>query len=205
LTPGKKSIKFWKSISSISLLLQAVKGGKCIPGKKEKSDTLNTIMPMVQESIDECRRIQMDLRPSILDDLGLLPTLSWFFRRFGTIYSGIRVEQEIGIEEIEIPGPLKTVIYRVIQEAMNNIAKHSNADSVSLSLRRLDEKLVLVLQDNGRGFDQEKTDSQKSTGSGLGLSSMRERVELSLGSFTVESAEGIGAIIRASWPLRGAG
>jgi PAS domain S-box-containing protein len=168
-------------------------------------DTLNAIMPLVQESIDECRRIQMHLRPSMLDDLGLLPTLSWFFRRFGTIYSGIRVEQEIGLEEVEIPGGLKTVIYRVIQESMNNIAKHSKADSVNLSLRKLDDRLELVLQDNGRGFDQEKADSQKSTSRGLGLSSMRERVELSWGSFAIESTEGKGTIIRASWPLRGNG
>ncbi|HVP79463.1 MAG TPA: chemotaxis protein CheB [Thermodesulfobacteriota bacterium] len=165
-------------------------------------DPLNAIMPIVQESIDECRRIQMDLRPSMLDDLGLLPTLSWFFRRFRAIYSGIRVEQEIGIEEVEIPDPLKTVIYRVIQEAMNNIAKHSKADFVNLSLRKLDERLELVLQDNGRGFDLEKADSRMSTSRGLGLSSMKERVELSLGSFAIESTEGRGTIIRASWPLR---
>jgi len=94
------------------------------------------------------------------------------------------------------------VIYRVIQEAMNNIAKHSKADFVRLSLRRLEDKLKLVLQDNGRGFDQEKTDSQKSTSRGLGLSSMRERVELSWGSFRIEPTEGKGTIIRVSWPLR---
>jgi signal transduction histidine kinase len=84
-------------------------------------EPLRTIIPVVQESIDECRRIQMDLRPSMLDDLGLLPTLSWFCRRFKTIYSRIRIEQKIGIEEGEIPNPLKIVAYRVIQEAMNNI------------------------------------------------------------------------------------
>jgi len=165
------------------------------------SAALNTIIPIVQESIDECRRIQMDLRPSMLDDLGLLPTLSWLCRRFETIYSGIRIEQKIGIEEGEIPNPLKIVIYRVIQEAMNNVAKHSNADFVCLSFRKRDDKLELALQDNGRGFDQEKADSQESTSRGLGLSSMRDRVELSWGSFAIESTEGKGTIIRASWPL----
>jgi PAS domain S-box-containing protein len=101
------------------------------------AEPLRTIIPVVQEGIDECRRIQMDLRPSMLDDLGLLPTLSWFCRRFETIYSRIRIEQKIGIEEGEIPNPLKIVIYRVIQEAMNNIAKHSKADFVCLSFRKL--------------------------------------------------------------------
>ena len=164
-------------------------------------EPLRTIIPVVQESIDECRRIQMDLRPSMLDDLGLLPTLSWFCRRFKTIYSRIRIEQKIGIEEGEIPDPLKIVAYRVIQKAMNNIAKHSKADFVWLSFRKLDDKLELVLQDNGRGFDQEKAHSQESTRRGLGLSSTRERVELSRGSFAIESSEGEGTIIRASWPL----
>ena len=166
------------------------------------TEPLRTIIPVVQESIDECRRIQMDLRPSMLDDLGLLPTLSWFCRRFETIYSRIRIEQKVGIEEGEIPNPLKIVIYRVIQEAMNNIAKHSQADSVCLSFRKRDDKMELVLQDNGRGFDQEKAHSRESTRRGLGLSSMRERVELSWGSFAIESTEGKGTVIRASWPLR---
>ena len=169
---------------------------------KAATESLNTIVPVIQEAIEECRRIQMDLRPSMLDDLGLLPTLSWFFRRFETIYSGIRIEQEIGIEELEIPGHLRTVIYRVIQEAMNNITKHSQADFVYLSLRKLDDKLELTMQDNGRGFDLEKAYSQESRSRGLGLSSMRERVELSFGSFAIESSEGKGTIIRAFWPIK---
>ena len=165
------------------------------------AEPLRTIIPVVQESIEECRRIQMDLRPSMLDDLGLLPTLSWFCRRFETIYSRIRIEQKIGIEEGKIPNPLKIVIYRVIQEAMNNIAKHSQADFVCLSFWKRNDKLELVLQDNGRGFDQEKAHSQESTTRGLGLSSMRERVKLSWGSFAIDSTEGKGTIIHASWPI----
>ena len=165
-------------------------------------DALNTIIPIVQESIDECRRIQMDLRPSMLDDLGLLPTLSWFFRRFQTIYSEIRIEQEIEIKEGDVPPPLKIVVFRVIQETMNNIAKHSHANLVRLSLRKLNDRMELILQDNGQGFNLDKAHSKKTTKRGLGLSSMRERTELSGGSFDIESTEGKGAIIRASWPLQ---
>ncbi|MBI4765088.1 MAG: response regulator [Deltaproteobacteria bacterium] len=72
--------------------------------------SLNAIIPMIQESIEECRRIQQDLRPSSIDYLGLLPTLSWFCRRFQTIYTTIRVEQEIGVEETEIPEALKIIL-----------------------------------------------------------------------------------------------
>jgi len=165
------------------------------------SESLNTIIPEIQEAIEECRRIQMDLRPSTLDDLGLLPTLSWYFRRFRSIYSGIRIEHEIDIQEGDVPHSLKIVAFRVTQEAMNNIAKHSQADLVCLSLRKKDRSLELILRDNGRGFNPEKVGSQETTTRGLGLTSMRERTELSGGSFNFESTEGKGTIIRASWPI----
>jgi signal transduction histidine kinase len=165
------------------------------------TESLSSIIPVIQEGIDECRRMQMDLRPPMLDDLGLLATLSWFCRRFQTIYSTIQIKQEIGIEEAEIPNALKIVIYRITQEAMNNIAKHSKADFVRLSLRKLDNKLELVIQDNGKGFNIQRGSSQEGSMRGLGLTSMKERTELSGGSLTMESAEGKGAIICASWPL----
>ncbi len=136
----------------------------------------------------------------MLDDLGLIATLSWFCRRFRTIYSAIRVEQEIEIGEHEVPDALKTVIYRLTQEAMNNIAKHSRADLVRLSLQKANRRMEILIQDNGCGFDPEKTVASKSPGCGLGLLSMRERVEYSGGSFAIESGEGKGTIIRASWP-----
>ena len=143
----------------------------------------------------------MDLRPSMLDDLGLLATLSWFCRRFQTIYSGIRVDQEIDIEEKEVADSLKIVIYRIIQETMNNIAKHSKADLVRLCLRKMDDRVELILQDNGRGFAPEKAVSMESKSRGFGLTSMRERVKLSGGSLVIESTEGKGTIIRAWWQV----
>ena len=165
------------------------------------AQSLGTLIPVIQEGVEECRRIQMDLRPSMLDDLGLLATLSWFCRGFQTIYSGIRVEQEVAIEESEIPGPLKIVIYRVTQEAMNNVAKHSKADVVRLSVRKLADRMELLIQDNGQGFDLEKTRSQEAAKRGLGLLSMKERTELSGGSLAIESAKGKGTLVRASWPF----
>ena len=165
------------------------------------TESLNTIIPVIQEAVEECRRIQMDLRPSMLDDLGLQATLSWFCRRFQKIYSEIQVEQEIDVEEGDVPPSLKIVAFRVIQEAMNNVAKHSHANHVRLSLRKLEGRMELVLLDNGRGFSVKRVRSQETAERGLGLLSMRERTELSGGSFAIESAEGKGTIIRASWPL----
>jgi PAS domain S-box-containing protein len=168
---------------------------------KGVAESLKTVIPVIHEGVEECRRIQMDLRPPMLDDLGLLPTLSWFCRRFQTIYSGIRVDQEVMIKEIEVPDSLKIVAFRITQEAMNNIAKHSKAERVRLALRKIDNGLELVLEDNGQGFDLEKVLASERTQRGLGLSSMRERTELSGGSFRIESTEGGGTAIRAWWPL----
>jgi signal transduction histidine kinase len=164
-------------------------------------ESLNSIVPMIHEAVEECRRIQLDLRPSMIDDLGLLPTLSWFCRIFGQTYPGIRIEQKIDIAEGDIPDPLKIVIFRVTQEAMNNIAKHSKADLVRFSLRKQDGSLELGLQDNGRGFSLEEIHSRRAAVKGLGLTSMKERAELSGGSLDIESAQGKGTNIRAFWPL----
>jgi len=166
-----------------------------------ESKSLRTIVPVIQEAVEECRRIQLDLRPSMLDDLGLLPTLSWLSRRFQTIYSGIRVDQEVTIEESDVPDSLKTVIYRVIQEATNNSAKHSEANRIYLCLQKIDGSIKPLLEDNGQGFDLKKVLDAESASRGLGLTSMRERTELSGGSFVIESTLGKGTIIRASWPI----
>ena len=86
------------------------------------------IIPSIQKAIEESRRIQMALRPSILDDLGILPTLNWFCREFQKTYSSIHIKTQINIEEKDVLDHLKTVIYRICQEAFNNIAKHSKAE-----------------------------------------------------------------------------
>ncbi len=153
------------------------------------------ILRMVRESIEEVRRIQMDLRPPMLDDLGILATLTWFTREFFGIYSWIRCEKRLDVREDEVPGPLKTVIFRITQEALNNAAKHSRGDFVVLSLARTQEGLVLEITDNGAGFDP------LSPKTGFGLTGMRERAELSGGTLAVESGPGKGTRIFARWPL----
>jgi PAS domain S-box-containing protein len=162
--------------------------------------SLESMIPILEETIQETRRIQMALRPSVLDDLGILATIKWFCRQFESTYTHISIKQEIDIQEDAVVDPSKIVIFRVLQEAMNNIAKHSKADLVHLSLRKSDGRIELVLEDNGRGFDLEKVLGSESTKRGLGLTSMRERIELLGGSFGIESWEGKGTIIRASWP-----
>jgi PAS domain S-box-containing protein len=159
------------------------------------------IIPSIQKAIEESRRIQMALRPSSLDDLGILPTLNWFFREFQKTYSNIRIETKINIDENDVPDHLRTVIYRICQEAFNNIAKHSKAKVATLSLRKTDQ-IELVIEDNGRGFNPGEKLSPENHNRGLGLTSMRERAELTGGSFAIESIQGSGTTLRVSWPLK---
>ncbi len=167
-------------------------------GDKVKTglESLEAIIPIIKQSMEEVRRIGMNLRPALLDDLGLLPTIDWLVREYQTTYPSIHVEKHIEIEETQVPDPHKAVIYRILQEALNNIAKHSKASLVDVSLLRTkDGRVDLVIEDNGIGFDIE------SIKKGLGLGSMRERAELSGGSFDIESVKGTGTKIFASWPI----
>lgn len=158
------------------------------------------IIASIQKAIEESRRIQMVLRPSSLDDLGILPTLNWFCREFQETYPSIHIKTQINIEEKNVPDHLKTVIYRICQEAFNNIAKHSKARLATLSLRKTDQ-IELAIEDDGQGFDLEEKLFAENPDRGLGLTSMRERAELSSGSFVVESIQGSGTTIRVSWPV----
>lgn len=161
---------------------------------------LETAVLLIQEVVNEVRRIQRNLRPAMLDDLGILATLAWFCRDFQSIYGGISVDSEITIEEGDVPAPLKIVIFRIVQEAFNNVAKHSRATHVRMVLRRsADQALELDIEDDGRGFDVDECLSTAGL-RGLGLSSMSERSELSGGLFRIESTQGKGTRIRVAWP-----
>ncbi len=165
-----------------------------------KGELLESIIPMVQQASEEVRRIHTDLRPSMLDDLGIIATISWFCREFEKLYSGVRVEKKANIRDEEVPEPLKIVIFRVLQEALNNVSKYSNAGLVRVSLMGTGNRIELVVEDNGQGFDVKNVYGVQESSGGFGLTSMRERTELSEGSFTVESTPGAGTTVRASWP-----
>ncbi len=162
---------------------------------------LQTVIPLIQKTIEEVRRIVKDLRPSILDDLGILATIAWFCREFQSVYSSVRIEKRIDITEDDIPPPLKIIIYRVLQEALNNVAKHSRADQVYLAMHKKPKGIELLVKDNGRGFDLEKTISLNPSQRGFGLASMRERAELSGARFDIDSQIGKGTTIRVSWAI----
>lgn len=187
-------------LSSIKFSMDNI-GHNCEQTDPASSSAIRKLIPIIQEAIDEVRRLSMDLRPSMLDDLGILATLSWFCRRYQTVFSHIRIETHINIKEDEVPADLKTVIYRIVQEALNNVAKHAVANLVQLCLSKSDDTIELIVQDNGQGFEMAKM-ARGYSEAGIGFLSMRERAELSGGSFTVDSKPGLGVKIRASWKLQ---
>jgi PAS domain S-box-containing protein len=162
---------------------------------------LDDIIPLIQATVDETRRIAMGLRPSTLDDIGISETIYWFCQQFENIYKNIRILKLIEVEEDQIPETLKTVIFRVLQESLNNVAKHSGADRVQLSLQQQGNTVKLIVEDNGSGFDSEKLSPQIATGRGFGLAGMRERIQLSGGVFAIQSTPGQATRIWAEWPI----
>ncbi len=190
-----------QTLTAIKFKVEAFLLGMNKTHLKEKAKTLEPIVSMIQESVKEIRRIQADLRPPMLDDLGILASLAWLFREFQGTYSDIRVERAFQVEERDIPEKLKMVIYRILQEALNNIGKHSGAERVSVSLRKMENLIELGIRDNGRGFNPQDDLSKEQKEKGMGLASMKERVESSGGFFAVQSQRGEGTLIQASWGL----
>lgn len=142
----------------------------------------------------------MSLRPTVLDDLGILIAIQWFCRKFCQIYSDIYIQSDLKVDEKDIPEPLKIVIYRVIQEALNNVAKHSNATIVHITLEKLQDKIFLTITDNGCGFDVDAVRVYRDDAGGIGLPSMMERVNGSGGGLSISSDGKSRTEIRAVWP-----
>ena len=186
------------SLSAIKFQIENVKNQ--MKQGAAKPESLEPLIERVQQSVVETRRIIADLRPSVLDDLGIAPAISWFCRQFQETYPNINIQKEIGIEEKDVSESLKTVIFRISQEALNNVAKHSKANTVHLSMVKSGTGIELIVRDNGHGFDL-NTIRPDGPGKGLGLVGMRERAELSGGSFTIESIPGEGTTICVSWPV----
>jgi signal transduction histidine kinase len=193
---------------TIGASLTAVKFGlerelrRAQSGKENLDQSLiRQLVDTVETTIRDVKRIYGNLRPLILDDLGVVPAVRSLIRQFSEVQTQIAFTQEFLVDEEGIPDPLKIVIYRVCQEALNNVSKHSQATAVELSLARKANTIVLSIRDNGRGFDLSGVLSEQKDRSGLGLESMKDRVELSGGSFTVISRKAKGTTVRAVWPL----
>jgi len=150
---------------------------------------------LVVTTLQDVRRLAVELRPSALDDFGLVPAIE---RLAGTLaeQSELVVDLEARLGEQRLPAEAETALYRIVQEALTNVVKHASARRVSITLVRKQGFAVVVVEDDGLGFDPRTT----RTGS-LGFVGMRERVELVGGRLTVESAPGAGTTIAAEVPV----
>lgn len=164
-------------------------------------ESLRRLIPRVKDALGEVRRVAMDLRPSILDDLGILATLSWFFRELGTACQGIEIEKNFSVEEKNVPVPLKIMIFRIAQEATSNIVKHANARRIRVSLKESGGALHFSIEDDGIGFDAAEKGNYCPLDNGRGLLSMKERAKLSGGYYELASTAGRGTRISVVWPL----
>jgi PAS domain S-box-containing protein len=161
-----------------------------------RKDRIAQIAASLRDTLEETRRVAMALRPSMLDDLGVSATLIWFLREMGKTIPEMRIEHRIQVDEDAFGPRLKTEIFRITQEAFNNIIKHARASAVSLSLTSYEGDLLLEIRDNGRGVLRDAVTSH----CGMGLHSMRERAELSGGDLFVISRDGKGVSIVCRWP-----
>jgi signal transduction histidine kinase len=161
---------------------------------------LDGLASKIREAADEVRRIAAGLRPAMLDDLGVLATIAWFLREYQTFHTSISVRQQMRLQENEIPQHVKTPIFRILQEAMNNVAKHAQADIVRLLLEKQGDNIVLSIEDNGVGFDHRDNQPQDRRKTTFGLSNICQRAVLSGGYTLVSSTRGQGTTVHAVWP-----
>jgi signal transduction histidine kinase len=154
---------------------------------------LESIRSHADSSVNSIRNIALLLRPSMLDDLGLIPALEWQAREVSR-REGIKVRVTDENVPDTLPDAVRTCIYRLVQEALHNVAAHSGAKNVMVNVRRENSSLILLVEDDGAGFDSSRT-------RGMGLLGMEERVKQLGGRMDIQSEPGKGTRVRASLPI----
>ena len=181
-----------QTLTGINLRLAALKS-QTMKGTRDLQNKIAVTQRLVEKSVEVVHRFARDLRPTLLDDLGLIPALKSYFEGFME-QSGIRVSlvAYAGLEKLR--SETRTVLYRVVQEALMNAGKHSGASEVRVRFHEEGNAVCLEIEDNGCGFAVEGARIGKGS-KRLGLLGMKERVEMVGGSFSVESSPGKGTII----------
>jgi PAS domain S-box-containing protein len=164
------------------------------------SGRLDDSIQLLDRLLRQVRELSLDLRPPLLDELGLVPTLRWLMDQQGQ-RARLRVTFATNVDGVEIDPDVQTACFRVAQEGITNIIRHSGAKSIAVELRRETERLWLSVRDDGTGFDPSGIQNGVPQHSSLGLVSMKERALLVRGGFEVKSAPGQGTEIRAWFPL----
>ena len=191
-----------QTLTGINVRLANLKAGATIHAKDLQGKITST-QRLVEKSVEIVHRFARELRPSVLDDLGLIPALHSFVKTFSKETKlPVRLRIFAGVEKLD--AAKRTVLYRVAQEALTNVARHAHATEVELCVEKLADAVRMKIKDNGRSFSVERTLLAKKNGR-LGLLGMRERVEMVGGRFTLESAPGHGTTIEVQVPSSPAG
>ena len=177
-----------QALTSILLGLKQLDG--------ESPEAVAEVRELVVATLQDVRRLAVELRPKVLDDFGLVPALERLTQGFAE-HTGISVDLEASALTERPPVEVETAIYRIVQESLTNVVKHAQAHSVSVVLTRGDGRIKVVIEDDGMGFEPETIGE-----SGIGLIGMRERIELLDGSLTVESSERSGTTVAVEVPVR---
>jgi len=162
-------------------------------------ERLGEAKSLSSQMLTSMRQLSMDLRPTMLDDVGLIPTLRWYIQNFSNRLNIHSSFQAIGFQE-KLPSQIETALYRIIQEALNNIAKHSGAHRVEVHLERRDSLLSASITDDGGGFDLGKALRPESTERGFGIIGMQERVSLLGGTMDIQTGPETGTFIYIEVP-----
>ena len=161
---------------------------------------LNTMSNTLKSVINDMRGIIFNLKPMTLDDLGLTITIQRYANKIMDL-NNIQVKVQANEERKEILPVIKLTLYRIIQEACNNILKHANASLINIDITYEEHKIIVVINDNGKGFDFNKLQSNSEVISSFGLSIMRERTSLLSGKLEIQSEEGKGTNVTISVPF----
>lgn len=189
-----------QSLTVLKLQLRAIQR-KAPPESQENRESLKHSLNFINEIIERIRRLSRNLRPSILEDLGLTASLKYLCEEF----SNRDIQVTMDLDDIKglFSKEAQLNIYRIFQESLNNITKYAQASQVSVSIKLQDGSVVFQVEDNGRGFDHQKVINEDITGRGLGLTSMGERARMLGGSLNIWSQEGQGTKITIIVPIQG--
>lgn len=168
----------------------------------QQSDHLNAEnVRIVEDALQQVRRIALALRPSMLDDLGLAPALRWMTEQTAS-RSGFTAELHTEIAQARLLPDVETACFRIAQEALSNIVRHAQAQHVVVGVRRVDQSLVLSIQDDGVGFDVAAMSDRAKAGKSLGVLGMQERATLVGGVLAIQSTPGKGSALHFECPWR---
>ena len=170
------------------------------PDDQETRSKLVAIRQLASDSLEELRKIISDLRPSILDDLGIIPAIRWYARTH-LEDAGIQLDLQIPEEPLPLSPEIRITLFRIIQEAVNNIIRHSGAKKVSIMVSYTGNAVNLQVEDDGCGFNTTQTQAEAIQRQQWGLIGIQERLELVGGSFYVLSIPGKGTQLQISVPL----